>query len=338
MKYSHSTDYFYKKNNEKLVISWDFTNDLSGDTLSSTTVTCKDSDGTDRSSLISSVATSTLSVTFVITGGTVGETYQLTLTGTSNNGRDYIQYITCEVFGSVTLNTNIADSTANSYVRVDEANVYVRNKYGHSNTWDTLSLEGKKRVLIEATNDIEGYNYINEKYYDNQALQFPRDDHDVISGDCATPFTINSFSHANFTEDTYGNERSNSNFWKYGSIHITAGTPLHDVRSIKTSNITTDVVTTFTDFSSSPNANSDFIAFEPIDKFIKYAQIEQALYILANGDSSTLSKYSAVAKKVKIDEVDISFKDGASSSKKIALKAKKLLSRWIEKSRTLRRA
>ena len=338
MKYNHGIDYFSKVDNEELAISWNFTNDLSSDTLSSSAVTCKDSDGTDASSLISDTTTSTPSTTFVFTGGTVGETYQITVTGTSNNGRDYIQYITCEVFGSVTLNTNIADSDANSYVRVDEANDYVRNKYGHNNTWDTLSIEGKKRVLIEAANNIEGYNYIGEKYYNNQALQFPRDDHDIVSGDCATPFTISSFSNSDFTSDTYGEEKSNTDFWKYGSIHITSGTPLNDVRTVDTSNITTDVIAMFTDFTATPNTNTDFIAFEPIDKFIKYAQIEQALYILDSGSSTTLGRYSAISDHVRIDEVEVWFKKGASSSKKVSLKARKYLGRWIKRSMKLRRA
>ncbi len=339
MKYTHSTSYFSKIDNEEVTYSETFVNDLTGsDTVASAVVTCVDSNGTECNSLVGSVVVSSPIVTFKFTGGTAGETYQVKLVATSAAAYEYIHYITCEVFGSITLTTNVADMSANSYVRVDEANNYIRNKYGHSNIWDTLSLEGKKRVLIEAANDIEGYNYIGEKYYDNQSLQFPRDDHDIISGNCATPFTINSFSNSGFTSDTYGNEKSNSDYWKYGSVHITTGTPLHDIRTIETSNITTDVVTMFTDFTATPNANTSFIAFTPIDKFIKYAQFEQALYIIANNSSGTMDKYISTADKVKIDEVEIWFKKGASSSKKIALKAKKYLSRWIKRSRKLRRA
>jgi len=338
MKYNHNIDYFSKVDNEEIVVSWNFTNDLSDDTLSSTTVTCKDSEETDVSSLISSITTSTPSVTFVFTGGTVDETYQITITGTSSNGRDYIQYITCEVFGSVTLNANIADPSANSYSRVDEANTYIKNKYGHNNLWDTMSIEGKKRVLIQAANDLEGFNYIEDKYYNNQGLEFPRNDHDIVSGDCATPFTINSFSDSGFTSDTYGAEKSNTNFWKYGSIHITSGTPLHDVRSIETSNISTDVLTMFTDFTATPNANTDFIAFEPLSKYIKYAQIEQALYIIESKSAISTSQYSAIADEVEFDEVRVKFKKGASMSKKISIKARKLLGRWIERNIKVRRA
>jgi len=338
MKYNYSVDYFYKIDNEDLTISWDFTNDLSGDTLISSTVTCTDSDGTDSTTLISNVTTSSPSTTFVFTGGTSGETYQITIIGTSNNGRNYVHYITCEVFGSVILNANIGDPNANSYVRVNEANDYIRNKYGHSNIWDTLSIEGKKRVLIEAANDIESYNYIGEKYYDSQALEFPRDDHEVVSGDCATPFTINSFSNSNFTSDTYGADKSSDDYWKYGTVHITEGTPLYDIRSIKTSDVTTDVITVFTNFSATPNANTDFIAFEPIDKFIKHAQIEQALFILDTKNSTATNKYGSIADRIKMDDVEIWFKKGSSMSRRISLKSKKLLSRWIEKNLKLRRA
>ena len=337
MKYNHDVSYFKKYDNETISHSETFT--LTGsDTLSSAVVTCIDSLGVDNNSLIDNISVSSPVVTFDFTGGNANETYQIKITGTTSNSYVYVKYVMCEVYGTITLNANIGDPNANSYVTVSEANTYIRNKYGHNSLWDSLSLEGKKRVLIEATNDIEVYNYIGEKYYDTQALEFPRDDHDVISGDCATPFSINSFSNSNFTSDTYGAEKSYNDYWKYGTVHITVGTPLYDIRSINTSDITTNVITTFTDFSATPTANTDFIAFTPIDKYIKYAQIEQALFILDTKNSTATNKYSGIADKVKMDDVEILFKKGASMNKRVALKAKKMLSRWIEKSIKLRRA
>ena len=58
MKYNQNIDYYHKFSDESFDISYDFTNDLNGDILSSSVVTCTDSDGTDTSSLISDTSTS----------------------------------------------------------------------------------------------------------------------------------------------------------------------------------------------------------------------------------------------------------------------------------------
>ena len=57
----------------------------------------------------------------------------------------------------------------------------------------------------------------------------------TIVSNVSTPCTITSFKNTNFTSDTYGAKRSNTNYWKYGTVHITSGTPLYDIRAISTS-------------------------------------------------------------------------------------------------------
>lgn len=339
MKVDHTVDYFYKYPSEIFDVQFSFLNDLNGDTLNTCTASIYDLDDNELSStMISNKSVSSPSVIFSVKNGDGGETYQIKLVGTSNNAKKYVHYIKCEVFRSVTLNSNLGDPSANTYVTLKEANDYIRNKRGHNSVWDTLSIEGKKRLLFEAAQDIDMFNFVGEQYYENQTLQFPRDDHDVITGNCGTPLTINGFSHANFTSDTYGEPRSNTNYWKYGSVHITEATPLEDVRRIDTSNITTNVITVKTNFTATPTTNTQFIAFEPLHQEVKDAQCEQALHIIDNIGKEAMSYYSGMAQQVKIGNVNVKFKTSAHSQTSTSNKARKLLSKWIKRNLKIQRS
>lgn len=342
LEFEHDNKYLYKITNEDFDVSYSFTNNIAtGDTLLSCTVTCTDSEATDATStMISNTAISTPICTFHLAAGTADKTYQIKIVAETTNGDILVAYLTLDVFGTITINAKLGDSDANSYVILPEANKYIYSTRNHSSVWDKLSIEGKKRVLIQACRDIDRYTFVNPPYYDNQALSFPDDDHNVLTGDCATPFSLSGFSNSGFTSDTYGGERANTNYWKYGSIHITAATPLGEIRQIDTSNITTDVITVITDFSASPTTNSDFIAFEPLNDLIKNAQIEQALYILDNEGNKTITSYVGIgAQRVTIGDTSVWLKDNVSStSVVISSKARKMLSRWIKKSnKVLRR-
>lgn len=334
-KFDHKNNWFFKFNNEDFRASYSFINDLdTEETLISCIVTCTDSSSVDTSStMIDTVSVSSPEVYFNIKGGEVDNSYQIKFVGISSGGSDFTHYLTLDVYGSITLNANLGDSDANSYVTLKEANRYIRNVRGHSSTWDTLSIEGKKRVLLEACKDLNRFNFINPPFYGNQALPFPNDDHDTITGNCATPLTINSFKNTNFTSDTYGNNKSNTNYWEYGTVHITSATPLHDIRAITTSNVTTDVVTMVEDFSATPTINTKFVAFEPLTKNVKHAQIIQALYILENEGNDSLFTYTSMgANSVKIGDVSVTFKNGAASSRiPMSSEAKKLMSRYFRR-------
>lgn len=338
MKFDPNVSWFYKYPNSQFGIEFDFTNDLStGDSLSTCTASIYTDDPVPEDktgSMISNKAISSPNVTFDISGGVVN-TYNIKLVGVTAGNKKFTHYITCDVFGDITLNSKLGDSNANSYVTLQEANKYIRNKYGHTSLWDTLDKEAKKRVLIEAGKDMEIFNYSGEKYYDTQALEFPRDDHDVVTGNCATPITINSFRNISLKSDTYMTYPSN--YWVTGAIHITEATPLNDIRLIELSNVTTGSLTITEDFSGTPTTNTEFIVFTPIDQNIKNAQCEQVLYILDNS-SDTLQNYKAVAKTVKIGDVRVDFKDFGVSKISISAQAKKLLSRWVRKNLRYARA
>ena len=334
MKQDHNISYFNKYKEEEITVTYKFVNDLgTSETLSSCTATVTDSAGTDvTTSALDDKTVNATNVVFDIKDGNADETYQIKLVGVSSSSKKYTHYVTYEVFGSIDINSKLGDSKSNSYVTLKEANKYIRNKYGHASTWDTLSVEGKKRLLIEATEDIDKNNFINEKYYDSQRLAFPRDDHDIITGNCATPITINSFKNTSLYSTTYN--KYPTSYWKYGTVHITSGTPLNDIKLIASSNVTTGSITMSENFSATPTTNTTFLLFAPLHKNIKEAQCEQALYNLKNSDSAdSINSYKNLgAKSIKIDDVAISFGDSTNNiSRNMSPLSRKLLSLWIKR-------
>lgn len=339
MEYEHDTSYFYKKAGEIFDVTQKFVNDLgSGETLSSATATVIDSSGVDRTtSLINSVSNSATNVTVSVKNGVAGETYQIKIAGVSSVYEIFTYYITCEVFGEIGLNTVLGDSKANSYVTVKEANDYIRNKYGHPNKWDAVSIEGKKRLLIEATKIIDRYNFIKPKYYDSQSLSFPLSTHEIITGNCATPITITSFKNVNLKSSTYG--KYPTSYWKTGAVHITSGTPIYDTRVIASSNVVTGSITTTDSFSATPTTNSSFIVFAPLFKEVKDAQCEQALFLIDSPGGDTIQNYTnAGAKEVEIGDVRVVFGSEGALKTNISPIAKKLLSRWLRTAFRIGRA
>jgi hypothetical protein len=331
-KYTHDVDYFYKMNTDRFQVTKKFTEDLSGtETISSCTATVFDSLGANvTTSLVATKAVTATNVSVTVKGGTVGETYQLQLAGVTTASNVYTHYITFEVFGSLTLNSKLGDPNANSYTSLTEANNYIMNKYGHSNKWDSLSIEGKKRLLVEAAKCIDRFKFIGDKYYDSQSLEFPRDDHDVITGNCSTPITTTSFRHTSLYSDTYG--KYPTDWFKYSTIHITEGTPLNDIRLVSNSNVSNGSITVSEAFTSIPATSTEFALFVPLDKNIKEAQIEQAIFLLESEGMENINSYKTIAKSVSIGDVSVSLKDsGSGMSIPISSTAKKLLSSWISR-------
>jgi hypothetical protein len=332
MRYDHSGDSFSKFVGDIFAIEYDFTNSLNGRILATpSSASIFDSNGVDRTaSMLASKAVVSPDITFTIFGGTVGELYEIKLLGKSTVGDIYTQYINCEVYGDITLNSKLGDPSANSYCSITQANEYILNKYGHSTTWDDLTVEGKKRILIQATKDIDLMSFRDSKYYKSQALEFPRHTHTIVTGACATPFTINSFTNAGLYSDTY--MEYPTDFWKYGTCHITEGTPLNDIRSISTSNYANGRVTMSSNFTATPNANTEFIIFTPLDKEILASQCEQALYIINSSSMSELDTYrNKSAKEVRIGDVMVQFSSSADKRYNVLSKeSKSLLSSYLE--------
>ena len=332
MKFDYKVQHFYKYADETFSVEYDFTNDLgSSETISSSTVTVIGTDGTDyTSTMISTTTTSSPDVLFTITGGTGGQVYEITVSAVTDASNTYTRKLICEVYETFNLNTKVADPAANSYVTLTEAIDYIKSKYGHGNTWDVLDLNGKKRVLVQAAREIDMFNYQGDKYYTSQNLEFPRDDHEIVTGDVATPITNTSFRNTGLYSTTYG--KMPTNYWKYGSVHITAGTPVYDIREISQSNVTNGSITLASPLSATPTTNTDFIVFAPVPDDIKNAQCEQALFISQNESLDNLMSYKNLgAADIRIGDVYVKFSDSTGARVVMSSVAKKLLTRYIDK-------
>lgn len=340
-EFTHENEYVWKYIDEKKSEVYSFSDVLSsGDTLASATLTCVDSDGVDYSSMVASPVVTSPSVSFIVKDGTADTTYQIKIEGKTANGYTVVRYITLDVFDTITLNTQLGSPDANSYVTLQEANKSIRNKRSHSSTWDSLSIEGKKRILIQACQDINKFNPINEPYYTKQALPFPNTRHTTETGAVATPLSKITIKNTSLSSDTYGSNKSTNNYWRYGTVHIISATPLNDIRNVATSNYLNSVVHLDASLSATPTTNTSFRIFAPLDEDIKQAQIEQSLFILSVGDSSTIESYrnSGVA-QVRIGDVDVRFNSGASFYKNtISPIAYKLMSKYINKNIRIGRA
>ena len=130
-----------------------------------------------------------------------------------------------------------------------------------------------------------------------------------------------------------------ANYWKYGTVHITSGTPTNAVENIATSNVTTGSIILETDFTATPTSNTQFKIFAPIKRKIKDAQCEQALFIVENKQISTVQDYKNLgAEEVRIGDVSVRFREGSTSKLSISSTAKKLMSRWIRRHKRIQRA
>jgi hypothetical protein len=231
----------------------------------------------------------------------------------------------------MTLNVKLGDRNHNSYVSLAQAEEYFTNTT-ETTSWDALATTAKEAVLIQAARDFERFNYISESYYDEQGLIFPLDDHTIVTGNCSTPITNTSFRNSNLYSSTY-NEMP-TDYWKYGTVHITSGTPVRDTRAISNSNVVNGSITVASAFSATPTTNTAFLVFAPLPQEIYDAQCEQALYTLANTRISAYTIYTNLgAESVSIGDVSVSFGDGASGYKMpFSPRAKSMLSRWIRRS------
>jgi len=231
----------------------------------------------------------------------------------------------------MSLNIKLGDPNQDSYVSVAWADSYFESKLG-ATEWDNLTTDKQKEnVLKEAARTLEWFNYDEDKYYESQGLSFPLANHEVITGNCATPTTINSFRHDNLKSDTYGEYPAN--YWKYGSVHIVTGTPLNDVRLIATSNETTGSIVVTENFSTACNATSEFVVFAPIYDSVAQAQCEQALYLLDTlGLKSAMLYADTGAKYTRIGDAAVSYHEGFDSKITFSPIAKRLLSAFINKN------
>jgi hypothetical protein len=232
---------------------------------------------------------------------------------------------------------------ANSYVNLREANTYIKNVYGHSSSWDNLTFEGKKRVLIQAAGDLEVLNYKGKKYYDSQHMAFPRNDHETHQGNASVNVaTSDTLRGLNLYSSSYNNLPDR--YFEFGTVHIDAGNNFTQTRYLKSSTASKaggyGEVVTSSPFTSNVVASDHYIIFTPMHREVKDSQCEQALYIADNIYYGYADYTYAGIGYVRTGDLGLSFKnpDNTIPGRKVALKARKLLGRHMRKTMQYGRA
>lgn len=228
----------------------------------------------------------------------------------------------------------VAGFNSNSYVTVAEADLYFNLRYG-SSSWRELPDADKEAVLVQAARDIDIANYVGNLYYDPQTMSFPRDDHDTVEGNCASP-TNRRFKHSDLKSDTYG--EIPTNYWKHGSIHFTSATLDGQSYAIASSDTSGFV---YSSFSATPTTTTEFIIFAPIHQDIKEAQCEQSNHILNNNLEQYAEMRALGIQNITIGDVSITPHgrlESTGNTPILSLKAKKLMSKYFRRSSKIGRA
>lgn len=320
-------------------IGFNFVNDLgTGDSISAKAVTAKDDDSNDVTStfILSSSITSPI-VYVVLQNGTAGRSYEVTIKATTTNGRVLNRMVTVDVTGDVAFNPKLGDIGANTYVNLREANEYIRSNFYHPDQWDNLTFEGRKRVLVQATKDIDTMNFKNKPYYASQRLAFPRANHETYEGTASINVATSLVLRGTNLKSSAYNEIPDD-YFKYGTIHIDRGDHFRQIRYISSSTASKaggyGEVTVSSPFSSSVVASDHYVIFKPLYQEIKDAQCEQAMHIIANEFYKYADYVHAGIGYVRTGDLGISFKDADKSvpGNKISFKARRLLGRHLRKT------
>lgn len=254
----------------------------------------------------------------------------------------------------MSLTTLVGGSTSDSYVTLVEANAYIASRPDSKNWNDSDYLE-RERLLRQATIDIDVFKFKGTKLFQGgeggglghslqssiydvinsgyQRLQFPRNWQEYYSGnpDSGTTTTLvdASFSSANFTRD--------DDFFNYGAIYIVYGTNKGESREISDYTASTGTFTVGTAFSNAIDITSQYIIVSPLDKYVKFATIEQALYLSNNLELAELQQWKMAGITARrIGDVSIRFKDGSGSLDRVGSfmgsNAFKYIERFVNRS------
>lgn len=315
-------------------IAFNFTNDLgTGDSVNGDTTTAVDDQGRDASAIILSTTNDTIKVYVTLTGGTGGESYEVKIIASTTLGRSLTRFVTVDVTGSFDLIPSLGASDQNSYVSLQEANEYIKSHFYHSDRWDNLTFEGRRRVLTQAAKDIDILNFKGRPYYDSQPLAFPRNYNETFSGP-ASPVSASSLRGTNLYSGTYN--KIPNNYFKGGTVHITQGDHRGEVKHIDSSTASPSggfgQVNTASTFTSIVVASDNYLIFSPVFSEVKDAQCEQAMWLIENRMSGYYEYIAAGIGYVRTGDLGMSFKDSAKEFPDVVpAKVRKLLGRHTRK-------
>jgi len=307
-------------------------------------VVAKDDEGTNvTATIIQSSGVSGNVAYAIVTALTANRTYELEFEVTTANARILTRLVSVDAVGDVGYNPKMGDIGANTYVTLREANEYIKNNFYHPDQWDNLTMEGRKRVLVQAAKDIDTFNYIDKPFYDSQTLAFPRSDHETHTGTAsANTATTGTLRGLNLFSSTYNDIPDD--YFKNGTVHIRAGNNFRQVRHISSSTASKaggyGEIVLSSPFSSNVTASDQYVIFKPMHQEIKDAQCEQAIYIIAEEFYKYADYMHAGIGYMRTGDLGVSFKDSSAGvpTSKVCVKARRLLGRFMRKSIKIGRA
>jgi len=156
----------------------DFVNLItSGDSITTITTVTASPDGLT----VGSASLDGFVAEFKLTGGTAGTVYHIealvqTYLGEIVEGDGYLQVIDATEYIPQTpsLISSWGGGTSNSYTSLTNANSWITNNVFEQSAWLAASDTQKSLSLAEATRQIDSRQYIYDRKYTTQSLEFPR--------------------------------------------------------------------------------------------------------------------------------------------------------------------
>lgn len=210
------------------------------------------------------------------------------------------------------MNTILTHPDAESYVSVAEADAHFEGDA----VWCALSKIKKERYLKQATAEIDALRFHDEKlvkynqwYRREQALEFPR------SGKYKSGIARESTSNTLTDSTLADNSTIPNDLFNDGALIIYEGTGKGNTYRITDFDATTGTITI--EGTMTIDTTSQYIAVEPLEKNIRYATLEQALFISSGGGiRQKLASEGVVSKR--IDDLQESYSDAYVMVKDIA--------------------
>lgn len=197
----------------------------------------------------------------------------------------------------MSLVTTPTHKDANSYVSKAEADEYFEGyDLGDSDDrhtfWHSKNLIDQENALKMAAKVIDKFRFFREKFYDDQALEFPRDNAKTVTG------TVDSGTADYFLDSNLQNDDDYpDDYFEYWCCEITEGTNEWDKRRISSSTRVTGKVDLESSFPSALDSTSQFKLIEKIPDAVKQAQCEIALWLLQGKHREGRAKLQAAGVK-----------------------------------------
>lgn len=223
---------------------------------------------------------------------------------------------------------------ANSYLTLVEANDLMNNRSSMSAEWTALTDDQKEKVLIIATRQIDTLRFFHELIYrtpqdyrNKQALKFPRTNTRSYSGK-ADSVSTNYLIDA----DLANRQDLPDDYYNKGAIVIYSGTGKGKTYGVTDFDMATGKVTIDGTFSPAIDDTSWYRLIEAVPIEVKYACLEQALYIV-NGGGERAKLQSEGVQSYSIGDLSETFGDGGGGGLSLPLstEAKGYLSRLISR-------